>query len=83
MDFNAVLKLRVQEGCANLINVGMVSMPADPVGVSLFSDGYDPLSFIKGLSEREALVLHVEVKALKDRFGLKDTAHRLYMAEVA
>ena len=43
------------------------------------------LTFIKGLSEREALIIHAEIKALKDRFGLsyKDSTHRLYMAEVA
>ncbi len=59
-------------------------MPADPVSVSTFSDCCY-LTFSKGLSEREALVIHAEIKALKDRFGLsyKDAAHRLYMAEFA
>ena len=59
-------------------------MPADPVGLTMFCDGFS-LTVIKGLSEREALVIHAEIKAMKDRFGLsyKDAAHRLYMAEVA
>jgi hypothetical protein len=36
------------------------------------------------LSDREALSLHSEIKALQDRLGLsyKDAAHRLYMSEV-
>ena len=36
------------------------------------------------LSDREALSLHSEIKALQDRLGLsyKDAAHRLYMTEV-
>ena len=36
------------------------------------------------LSDREALRLHSEVKALQDRLGLsyKDAAHRLYISEV-
>lgn len=38
----------------------------------------------KDLSDREALKLHAEVKALQVLLGIsyKDAAHRLYMAEV-
>lgn len=38
----------------------------------------------QGLTERERLALHAEVKALQEQQGLsyKDAAHRLYHAEV-
>jgi predicted PhzF superfamily epimerase YddE/YHI9 len=37
------------------------------------------------LSERELLILHAEIKALQERYGIqyKDAAHRLYLAEIA
>jgi predicted PhzF superfamily epimerase YddE/YHI9 len=37
------------------------------------------------LSERELLVLHTEIKALQEQYGIqyKDAAHRLYLAEIA
>jgi hypothetical protein len=37
------------------------------------------------LSERELLVLHTEIKALQEQYGIqyKDGAHRLYLAEIA
>ena len=40
--------------------------------------------FSQSFSDREALNLHAEVKAMQARLGLsyKDAAHRLYMAEV-
>jgi len=40
---------------------------------------------VQGLSEREWLALHAEVKAIQQEFGLsyKDSAHRLYLAEIA
>ena len=40
---------------------------------------------VQGLSEREWLALHAEVKAIQQEFGLsyKDSAHRLYLAEVS
>jgi hypothetical protein len=39
----------------------------------------------QGLSEREWLALHAEVKAIQEEFGLsyKDSAHRLYLAEIS
>ena len=39
---------------------------------------------MKGLSEREWLALHAEVKAMQEQYGLsyKDSAHHLYLAEV-
>lgn len=38
----------------------------------------------QGLSDREWLALHAEIKALQQQLGLsyKDSAHRLYIAEV-
>jgi len=40
---------------------------------------------VQGLSEREWLALHAEVKAIQQEFGLsyKDGAHRLYLAEIS
>jgi hypothetical protein len=39
----------------------------------------------QGMSEREVLAVHAEIKATQQQFGLsyKDSAHRLYLAEVA
>ena len=43
------------------------------------------LGFFKGLSKREWLALHAEIKAMQDQYGLsyKDSAHRVYLAEQA
>ena len=40
---------------------------------------------VQGLSEREWLALHAEVKAIQQEFGLsyKDSAHRLFLAEIS
>ena len=61
-------------------------MPAYPVFLPLPVLEYDYTSDVagQGLSDREALTLHSEIKALQDRLGLsyKDAAHRLYMSEV-
>ena len=47
-------------------------MLADPVSVSTFSDCCY-LTFSKGLSECEALIIHAEIKASKVRSGEKVT----------
>jgi hypothetical protein len=40
---------------------------------------------VQGLSKREWLALHAEVKAIQQEFGLsyKDSAHRLFLAEIS
>ena len=64
---------------------GFVEARVDPVSstfglVCFFSDSKQ----LKGHSERELHLLHAEVKALQETFGIsyKDAAHRLFMAEV-
>jgi hypothetical protein len=63
-----------------------VMVPALPVclNVYLVLSQVRPKLCYQGLTERELLLLHAEVKALQGRYGLsyKDAAHRLYHSEV-
>ena len=61
-----------------------VQVPSDPVCYFDYLDLVDIDLFLKSFSDREALNLHAEVKALQARLGLsyKDAAHRLYFGEV-
>ncbi|KAF8816599.1 hypothetical protein BYT27DRAFT_7207022 [Phlegmacium glaucopus] len=62
---------------------GLVHIPADPVG-GPYAASIPCSPRHKPFSDREALNLHAEVKALQATLGLsyKDAAHHLYMTEV-
>ena len=66
--------------------LGKEGVRASPDPVSDFPNSkHAYLGFFKGLSKREWLALHAEIKAMQDQYGLsyKDSAHRVYLAEQA
>ena len=73
----------IKDSFYDIIGEGLIMSPTVPVSIIISTDP-TVTYYIQGSSDRERLLAHAEVLALRERLGIsyKDAAHRLYMAEV-